>query len=56
MGLNASQWKVFAKGVQDIAKAVKDETGLPTLFHHHSAGYVEAPWEIDAFLENTDEN
>jgi inosose dehydratase len=54
MGLNAAQWKVFAKGVQDIAKAVKDETGLPTIFHHHSAGYVEAPWEIDAFLENTD--
>src|SRR5512133_1335496 len=41
MGLNAAQWKVFAKGVQDIAKAVKDETGLPTIFHHHSAGYVE---------------
>jgi inosose dehydratase len=54
MGLNAAQWKVFAKGVQDIAKAVKDETGLPTIFHHHSAGYVETPWEIDAFLENTD--
>jgi inosose dehydratase len=54
MGLNAAQWKVFAKGVQDIARAVKDETGLPTIFHHHSAGYVETPWEIDAFLENTD--
>lgn len=54
MGLNAAQWKVFAKGVHQIAKAVKEETGLPTIFHHHSAGYVEAPWEIDAFLENTD--
>lgn len=54
MGLSAAEWKVFAKGVQDIAKAVREETGLPTIFHHHSAGYVEAPWEIDAFLENTD--
>jgi inosose dehydratase len=54
MGLNAAQWKVFTKGVQDIARAVKEETGLPTIFHHHSAGYVETPWEIDAFLENTD--
>jgi inosose dehydratase len=54
MGLNAAQWKIFAKGVQDIARAVKEETGLPTIFHHHSAGYVETPWEIDAFLENTD--
>ncbi len=54
MGLNSAQWKVFAKGVQSMAKAVNEETGLPTIFHHHSAGYVEAPWEIDAFLENTD--
>lgn len=54
MGLSAAQWKVFARGVQTIAKAVQDEYGLPTLFHHHSAGYVETPWEIDAFLENTD--
>ncbi len=54
MGLNSAQWKIFAKGVQDIAKAVKEETGLQTIFHHHSAGYVETPWEIDAFLENTD--
>ncbi|MBA4420692.1 MAG: xylose isomerase [Anaerolinea sp.] len=54
MGLNAAQWKVFSKGVQEIARAVREETGLPTIFHHHSAGYVETPWEIDAFLENTD--
>ncbi len=54
IGLSAAEWKVFAKGVQDIAKAVADETGLPTLFHHHCAGYVETPAEIDALLENTD--
>ena len=54
MGLTAAQWKIFARGVQQIAKAVKEETDLPTIFHHHSAGYVEAPWEIDAFLDNTD--
>ncbi len=54
MGLSAAEWKVFARGVQTMAKAVMDEYGLPTLFHHHSAGYVETPWEIDAFLENTD--
>jgi inosose dehydratase len=54
IGLSAAEWKVFAKGVQDIAKAVADETGLPTLFHHHCAGYVETPAEIDHLLENTD--
>ena len=54
IGLNAAQWKIFAQGVHEIAKAVREETGLPTLFHHHCAGYVETPAEIDAFLENTD--
>lgn len=54
IGLTSSEWKTFAKGVQDIARAVREETGLPTLFHHHCAGYVETPSEIDRFLENTD--
>jgi inosose dehydratase len=54
MGLSAAEWKIFARGVQTIAHAVKEEYGLPTLFHHHSAGYVETPWEIDTFLDNTD--
>lgn len=53
ISLNAAQWKIFAKGVQDIAHAVREETGLPTLFHHHCAGYVETPAEIDCLLENT---
>ncbi len=54
MGLSPEEWRIFTRGVQDIAKAVRDETGLPVLFHHHSAGYVETPAEIDCFLENTD--
>ncbi|RDI95316.1 xylose isomerase [Meiothermus sp. QL-1] len=54
MGLSASEWKTFALGAERIAKAVRDETGLRTVFHHHCAGYVEAPWEIEALLEHTD--
>lgn len=54
IGLTAAEWKGFTKGVQDIARAVREETGLPVLFHHHTAGYVETPTEIDCFLENTD--
>jgi inosose dehydratase len=54
IGLSPDEWRVFARGVQDIAMAVRQETGLPTLFHHHCAGYVETPAEIDRFLENTD--
>ena len=54
VALNAGEWRVFARGVEEIARAVKDEAGLPCLFHHHCAGYVETPAEIDALLENTD--
>ncbi|MBF6594783.1 MAG: TIM barrel protein [Thermaceae bacterium] len=56
MSLPESEWKTFAGGAERIAKAVRDETGLRLVFHHHCAGYVEAPWEIEAFLEHTDEN
>ncbi len=54
MGLSVAEWKVFNRNVQTIARAVREEFGLPTLFHHHNAGYVETPWEIDAFLDGTD--
>ena len=54
IGLSAEEWRIFAGGVEGIARAVREETGLPTLFHHHCAGYVETPAEIDRLLDNTD--
>jgi inosose dehydratase len=54
ISMTAAEWKVYTRGVQDIARAVREETGLPTIFHHHCAGYIETPAEIDIFLENTD--
>jgi inosose dehydratase len=56
MGLSRAEWKVFASGATRIARAVRDETGLPTAFHHHCAGYVETPDEIEHFLALTDPN
>lgn len=56
MSFSDADWKVFAKGVDQIAKAVHDETGLRSVFHHHCAGYVEAPWEIEELLARTDSN
>ena len=53
MGLGPEDWKVFARGVQGIAEAVKRETGLRTVFHHHCAGYVETPQEIQRLLSLT---
>jgi len=54
MGLTSGEWKIFGQNTNIIAKEVFEKTGLKTVFHHHCAGYVETPQEIDKFLENTD--
>lgn len=54
MGLSDSEWKVFAEGAEKVAEAVKKETGLRTVFHHHCAGYVERPIEVDVLMKSTD--
>ena len=54
MGLNAADWTAFAEGAERVARAVRDETGLRTVFHHHCAGYVETPQEIARLLDLTD--
>jgi inosose dehydratase len=54
MGLRSDEWKVFAEGATAIAMKVKAETGLRTVFHHHCAGYVETPEEIDTLMRSTD--
>ena len=53
MGLSVQGWKTFAAGAERIARAVREETGLRTVFHHHCAGYVETPSEVARFLEMT---
>jgi inosose dehydratase len=54
LGLRPAEWKTFAEGANRVARAVKTETGLRTVFHHHCAGYVETPDEIARFLDLTD--
>lgn len=54
MGLTESEWQTFAQGAERVARAVRDETGLKTVFHHHCAGYVETPDEIARLLQLTD--
>ena len=53
MGLSDAEWKVFAAGAEKVARAVYDETGLRTVFHHHCAGYIETPAEIAKLLSLT---
>jgi inosose dehydratase len=54
LSLAPDAWKRYGEGVNRVAAAIRRETGLRAVFHHHCAGYVEAPWEIDACLANTD--
>ncbi|MGI8580788.1 MAG: TIM barrel protein [Chitinophagaceae bacterium] len=51
--LSAEQMKTFANGAEKIAQAVKDKYRMRTVFHHHCAGYIETPEEIDALMNAT---
>lgn len=52
-GLKPDQWRAFVEGVHRIAQAVRAQTGLRTVFHHHCAGYVETPTEVEKLLSLT---
>lgn len=54
MSLTDEQWKVFGNGANQIAKVVKDKFNMRTVFHHHCAGFVETPQELDALMKHTD--
>lgn len=54
MGLDDEAWRTFAHGATRVARAVRDQTGLPSVFHHHCGGYVETPEEIERLLDLTD--
>ncbi|PWU12415.1 MAG: xylose isomerase [Verrucomicrobia bacterium] len=51
--LNENQWRTFARGVERVARAVRDQTGLRCVFHHHCAGFIETPAEITRLLDLT---
>jgi inosose dehydratase len=52
--LDDKSWDTVARGANRIANAVKEATGLRTVFHHHCATFVETPHEIDELLSRTD--
>jgi inosose dehydratase len=52
-GLSPAEWDAFADRAGRVASAVRDATGIRTVFHHHCAGYVETPREIDALMSRT---
>jgi inosose dehydratase len=56
MGMSAAEWQTAAQCAEAVARAVREETGLRTVVHHHCAGFVETPAEIDELLKRTDPN
>ena len=54
MGLSEEEWRIFAVGANYVAREVKAKTGLRTVFHHHCAGYIETPAEVDQLMALTD--
>lgn len=52
--LNSAQWDIVGQGVNRIARKIKDQLGLETVFHHHSAGHIETPDEVRELFKRTD--
>jgi inosose dehydratase len=53
IGLDEVGWARFAEGVAQACDLARTRGFEPT-FHHHTATFVEAPWEIERVLELTD--
>lgn len=53
-GMSNAQWDLFALGADRVARAVMEETGLRTVFHHHIGSWVETPAETARLLDMTD--
>jgi inosose dehydratase len=53
LGLDDVGWRHLAEGVGRAVERCRDRGYMPT-FHHHTASYVEAPWEIEELLTRTD--
>lgn len=54
LGLDPDAWQRVAQGAQAVARAVRHQTGLRTVVHHHCGGYLETPAEVQRLLELTD--
>jgi inosose dehydratase len=53
VGLDAAGWRHFAEGVARAVARCRERGYEPT-FHHHTATYIEAQWEIERLLDLTD--
>jgi inosose dehydratase len=52
--MSDEQWRIFAEGTNHVARAVRRETGLRTVFHPHIGTWVETPQETSRLLQMAD--
>jgi len=52
--LNEQGWKIYAEGVNRIARAVRETAGLRSAFHPHSGIWIETQEETERLLSLTD--
>ena len=55
-GWSSNQWKSVTQSINRFARSILEETGLRSVFHHHAAGFVETPDEVETLLKGTDPN
>ena len=53
VGLDDAAWRRFADGLAIAVERCR-ERGYDPTFHHHTATYIEAQWEIERLLEISD--
>jgi inosose dehydratase len=53
-GMREAQWRTLVAGANRVARAVREQTGLRTVFHHHIGTWVETPAETERLLAETD--
>jgi inosose dehydratase len=53
-GWNDAEWKEVALSLHTIARALREKLQMRVVVHHHAGTHVEAPWEIDRLLAETD--
>ncbi|WP_038039181.1 sugar phosphate isomerase/epimerase family protein [Thermorudis peleae] len=54
MSLTKEEWNIVTQGIKQIVQAVRETTGIETVFHPHCASYVETPDEIAQVLGRTE--
>ncbi len=53
IGLDENGWRSFGDGLRRVVARCRERGYEPT-FHHHAATWVEAPWEVERVLEQSD--